>query len=344
MRYVAALAALLGIVLIACGSSSNSSPSTSTAPGSRSSGSSSSGSASASAETSSLCGFRDSPPATYQHIILLIQENKSAKQIIGSKDYPYLNETLTRQCGLAKNYHSTSHPSLPNYLALTSGTTTGKAKSSNCQPKDCPQPQDNIFAQVERSGRQWRQYAQAAAGNCDTAKTDLYEPEHAVPVYYSSIAARCKEWDVPLGTPDGGALRRDLESGFLPAFAFISPDGDHEAGRTGDQWLNDWISRITATSDYRSGNTAIFVTWDEGAGDDESSGETCADITHADTSAYPSCWVPLLVISPSTRPGTTASTFLTHYSLLATTEDLLGLTPHLGDAASAPSLRSDFGL
>ena len=257
-------------------------------------------------------------------MILLIQENKSAKQIIGSKDYPYLNQTLVGQCGLAKNYHSTSHPSLPNYLALTSGTTTGKAKSSNCQPKDCPQPQDNIFAQVERSGRQWRQYAQAAAGNCDTAKSDLYEPEHAV--------------------PDAGALPSDLDKGSLPAFSFISPDGDHEVGRSGDQWLNDWISRITATPDYRSGNTAIFVTWDEGAGDDESNGETCADSAHADTSKYPSCWVPLVVISPSTKPGTSSSTFLTHYSLLATTEDLLGLSPHLGEAATAPSLRNDFGL
>ena len=113
---------------------------------------------------------------------------------------------------------------------------------------------------------------------------------------------------------------------------------------TGDQWLNDWISRITATPDYRSGNTAIFVTWDEGAGDDESNGETCADSAHADTSKYPSCWVPLVVISPSTKPGTSSSTFLTHYSLLATTEDLLGLSPNLGEAATAPSLRNDFGL
>src|SRR5436309_573316 len=344
MRYVAALAALLGLLLVACGSSSDSSQSTSPASGSRSSASPRPTSSSPATDASSLCGFRDSPPATYEHVIWLIQENKSAKQIIGSKDYPYLNQTVMPQCGLAKNYHNTSHPSLPNYLALTSGTTTGKAKSSNCQPKDCPQPQDNLFAQVERSGRQWRQYAQAAAGNCDTAKTDLYEPEHAVPVYYPSIAARCKEWDVPLGTPDGGALRRDLESGFLPAFAFISPDGDHEAGSTGDQWLNDWISRITATAEYRSGNTAIFVTWDEGAGDDESNGETCADSSHADTSKYPSCWVPLVVISPSVKPGTAPSTFLTHYSLLATTEDLLGLSPHLGDATNAPSLRSDFGI
>src|SRR5438034_2237470 len=162
MRYVAVFAALLGVVLAACGSSSDSSPSTSTVASSRSSGTARSGSATAAAETGSLCGFRDSPPTTYQHVMLLIQENKSAKQIIGSKDYSYLNQTLIPQCGLAKNYHSTSHPSLPNYLALTSGTTNGKAGRSNCQPKECPQAQDSIFAQIERSGREWRQYAQGA--------------------------------------------------------------------------------------------------------------------------------------------------------------------------------------
>jgi len=339
MRYLAALAAFLGIVLIACGSSSGSSPSTS--PGS---GPPRPGSSRAAAEAGSLCGLRDSPPATYQHVIWLIQENRSAKQVIGSRDYPYLNETVFGRCGLATNYHSISHPSLPNYLALTSGTTTGKASRSNCQPKECPQPQDNLFSQVERSGRQWRQYAQAAAANCDSAKSDAYEPEHAVPVYYPNIAARCKEWDVPLGTPEAGALRSDLDSGSLPAFAFISPDGDHEKGRHGDQWLSDWISRITATADYRSGNTAIFVTWDEGSGDDEGNGETCADSDHADTAAYESCWVPLVVISPSTKPGTSSSTYLTHYSLLAATEDLLGLSPRLGAATTAPSLRGDFDL
>ena len=86
------------------------------------------------------------------------------------------------------------------------------------------------------------------------------------------------------------------------------------------------------------------MTWDEGAGDDESNGETCADSSHADTSKYPSCWVPLVVISPSVKPGTAPSTFLTHFSLLATTEDLLDLGPRLGDATNAPSLRSDFGI
>ena len=54
--------------------------------------------------------------------------------------------------------------------------------------------------------------------------------------------------------------------------------------------------------------------------------------------------VPLLVISPWTRPGTRSSARFTHYSLLRTTEELLGLHAHLGNAATAPSLRTAFGL
>src|SRR5437667_1328437 len=158
MRLLPTLAALLGTLLVACSSSSGTPHSSSP-----SSGSQRSGSASSVAEAGSLCGFRDSPPATYQHVILFIQENKSANQILGSKDYPYLNQTLIQQCGLAKNYHSTSHPSLPNYLALTSGTPTGKRKRSNCQPKECPQPQDNIFAQAERPGRESPHYGELRA-------------------------------------------------------------------------------------------------------------------------------------------------------------------------------------
>jgi hypothetical protein len=333
LRPLATLAALLGILLVACSSSPGSPAPTLEA-----------GSPSSTPEAGSLCGFRDSPPETYEHVIWLLQENKSENQLVGSRDLPYLNQTLIAACGLATNYHSISHPSLPNYLGLTSGSASGSAARSNCQPNKCPQAQDSIFAQVERSGRPWREYAQSASGNCDDRKSDAFEPEHAVPVYYTSIAARCKEWDVPLGTPDAGALRSDLDSGLLPAFAFISADGDHENGRNGDRWLDDWISRITATEDYRSGNTAIFVTWDEGSGSDESNGEECADSSHADTSAYRSCWVPLIVISPSTKPGTRSATFFTHYSLLRTTEGLLGLSPYLGGAATAASIRSDFDM
>jgi phosphatidylinositol-3-phosphatase len=69
----------------------------------------------------------------------------------------------------------------------------------------------------------------------------------------------------------------------------------------------------------------VFITWDE---DDSSAGNHIAT----------------LVASPTTKPGTVSSTSFTHYSMLRTTEEMLGLTTFLGNAATAPSMRSAFNL
>lgn len=291
-----------------------------------------------------LCGFKDSAPQTYKHVIWILQENQSEVDVVGSRDAPFINQTLLGGCGLAINFHNVSHPSLPNYLGLTSGMTSGDASHSDCQPVRCPQPQVSLFEQVEVSGREWRQFAQSMDAPCSARKTKQYEPEHAVPVYYTRLTNRCKQWDLPLGSVSSGALRFDIDRGVLPAFTFVTPDGDHESGRAGSQWLSEWISLLVATPAYRSGDTAIFVTWDEGSGHDNREGERCSDTEHANTGAYPSCWVTTIVISPSTRPGSKSSTYFNHYSLLRTTDELLGLHEYLGNASMAASMRKDFNL
>ena len=50
-----------------------------------------------------------------------------------------------------------------------------------------------------------------------------------------------------------------------------------------------------------------------------------------------------MVVAPSVSPGTVAGDAFTHYSLLRTQEELLGV-PFLGQAATAPSMRAAFGL
>jgi hypothetical protein len=95
--------------------------------------------------------------------------------------------------------------------------------------------------------------------------------------------------------------------------------------QTGDRWLKNWVARITQSTSYRAGKTVLFITWDE---DDGSNGNHVA----------------LIVVSPYTTPGTRSETAFNHYSLLRTTEDLLGIRNHLGLAARAPSMRSAFDL
>jgi hypothetical protein len=87
--------------------------------------------------------------------------------------------------------------------------------------------------------------------------------------------------------------------------------------------------------EYTSGSTAVFITWDEGTGG--STGENC--VSNTDTS----CNVATIVVSPSTPAGAQSATSFSHYSLLGTTEQLLGL-PLLGQAASATTMTSAFNL
>jgi hypothetical protein len=54
--------------------------------------------------------------------------------------------------------------------------------------------------------------------------------------------------------------------------------------------------------------------------------------------------MPFIAIAPTVSPGSAVSMPVDHYSLLRTTEELLGLRPYLGGASTAPSMRASLGL
>jgi phosphatidylinositol-3-phosphatase len=84
------------------------------------------------------------------------------------------------------------------------------------------------------------------------------------------------------------------------------------------------------------GSTVVFITRDEGTGG--KNGEACATST-----SDASCQVATIVVSRNTPTGSTSATLFNHYSLLGTTEQLLGL-PALGSASSADLMTSAFDL
>src|SRR5579884_821244 len=290
-----------------------------------------------------ICSTSGSPPQHYQHVIWIWMENHSYDQIIGApgssvaQRSPYVNGTLVPQCGLATNYHNVSHPSLPNYIAATSGSTQGLS-SNKLQGYSVP----NLFQQVQDAGLQWRSYNEAMPQNCYASDAGTYPADHNPALDYTSLASTCPQWDVPLGTTSSGALEQDLAKNTLPSFAFVVHDGCDSSESCsidqGDAWLSTWVPLIVGSSAYRSGSTAVFIVWDEG--NKGTSGEDCLS-NLKDTS----CHVVLLALSPYMRPGSQSSTLFSHYSLLRTTEELLGL-PLLGQAASrsTASMRSAFGL
>jgi phospholipase C len=279
------------------------------------------------------CG-RTPEPSHYKHVVEIWMENHSYDSVIGSPDSPYVNQ-LASECGLATNYHNITHPSAPEYLAATSGELGG---AGDCTPSQCPDYNDNIFAQLERAGKTWTTFAEGMSVNCDQGPLDSgyappYDVNHNPPVYYPALLQSCLKNDVPMGTITSGNFATALAHG-LPAFSFIAPDLNHDTHNApvavGDQYLSQLIPAITASHDYRDGSTAIFLVWDEGEGG------TATDCAYNTTDI--GCHVAALVISPSTRPGTLSAELFNHYSLLKTSEQLLGLH-YLGHAAD-PQVRS----
>jgi hypothetical protein len=95
---------------------------------------------------------------------------------------------------------------------------------------------------------------------------------------------------------------------------------------------------IISSRAYRAGNTAIFITWDEGEG----GGSHACALNTSDGD----CHIAMLVVSPATPRGTRSALLFNHYSLLKTTEQLLGITSFLGHAndSSSRSMRAAFHL
>jgi phosphatidylinositol-3-phosphatase len=260
------------------------------------------------------CGTASTPPASYDHVVWILMENHSYSQIIGSSSAPYIN-SVASECGLASDYLAISHPSLPNYIALTSGSTQGITDDN--PPSSHPLNVPSIFSLLPGGGS--RSLEESMPSNCDKTDSGEYAVRHDPETYYTNLGSDCANFDVPL------AASPDLSA----RFTFVTPnliDDMHDGTvAQGDTWLSGFLPKVLSSSQYQAGRTAVFITWDE---DDGSSGNRVAT----------------LVIAPSVVPGTVASAAFNHYSLLRSTEEMLGVSPLLGNAATATDMRSAFNL
>jgi hypothetical protein len=296
------------------------------------------------APSPSPCGTLTTAPA-YKHVIVVMDENHSYGNIIGSSQAPYIN-MLAAECGLAAEYHNITHDSLPNYLGITSGLTYQSLLpfDKDCLPSSsCEVTTSNVFHQASS----WKEYAESMPSNCYKLNDGKYAPRHNPAVYYTDLS-NCATNDVPLGTTSNSALLKDFSSeSTAPAFSYVTGNlCDDMHGTTGcsastlitkgDTWLSDWIPKITSSKVYQDNDTVIFLVWDEGAGG--TVGEQCYNNT-----TDQSCHVPAIVIAPSVTAGTVVSTQFDHYSWLKTAEQLLGLS-QIGQAKSAKSMKSGFHL
>jgi acid phosphatase len=262
----------------------------------------------------------------FSHVFIIVLENHEYGGVIGNPAAPYLN-SLARSYGLATNYYGAAHPSLPNYLALTAGSTFGIA--SDCT--GCFVSARNIADQVDASGRSWKAYMEDLPGPCYLgAFSGGYALKHDPFLYYTDIRndpARCARV-VPFTQ-----FNADLAAGALPNYSWITPNlchDMHDCGvAAGDAWLGGVVPSILASPAWRSGGV-LFITFDEGS----TSAGCCGDSYGGH--------VATLVISPLGRRGFRSGVAENHYSLLRAVEDAWRLGDLRAAACACTSRMSEF--
>jgi hypothetical protein len=265
------------------------------------------------------------PPA---HIAVIVMENEEYGDIVGSRSAPFINALASRYA-LATGMYGVTHPSLPNYLALTGGSTFGI--DSDCT--DCSAgPARSIVDQLETAHLSWRAYMEDLpaprdrAGTCFTgASAGDYAKKHDPFVYYARIVqdpSRCVNI-VPLSR-----LTLEEREQALPRFIWITPNLCHDmhdcSVSTGDRFLAGLVPPLLGALG-RGG--LLFLTWDEGSSDDG-----CCRLASGGH-------IVTIVAGPGARPHARLAAPTDHYSVLQTIEDLLGLGRLRGAACPCtPSL------
>lgn len=279
-----------------------------------------------------LCGWRTTPPSTYKHVVWILMENHTYSQVIGQTTAPYMTDLATKSCASSTKWDDnySSLPSLPHYIALTTGSNQGITDDQS--PSVHPLTVDNLFRQVRTAGQTEKEYAEDMPANCTTSGSSPYAVRHNPATYFVDTADRsaCQKNNVPMGAfPTSGNLYNDIKNNTLPNFAMILPNVCHmthgpcnttDQLKQGDDFMKSIVVSLTNSADYQAGNMAIFVIYDENT------------------------YIPNAVIAPTVKPGFVTSTGTSQFSALRTTEEMLGIKSYLGEASKAPSMRSLFNL
>jgi len=298
--------------------------------------------------TGTTCGTANGIPVCrtasgiprFTHVFVIVMENTSQSTLMMSTNTPMIHGLISSWAS-GSDYHGVTHPSMPNYLAMTSALDVSGIRC-DCQPRGnacsalscnrltgncgCPQSAQHLGDQLEAAGLSWKDYGEDMGSPCNMSIAGDYAPKHVPFLYYENVqndSARCAAHVV-----DYSHFAADLAA---PAtYSLIAPNLVHDmhdpitGGATnlanGEAWLSTNVPPILASPAYTQGGLLI-IAWDE----DDLSGILAPDDP-----------IPFILISPFAKNGGYVSTVhADHRALLATIEDGLGL-PRLGAASIAP--------
>lgn len=255
---------------------------------------------------------------TFGHVVLVVEENHSYSEVIGNSSMPYLND-LASQYGLATQYFANAHPSLPNYLMLTTGLTETFDDNFSGTISD-----NNSVRELVKAGKSWKAYEESipAAGYLG-GDAPPYLRHHDPFSYLSDVQNNQSQAAniVPFSQ-----FVTDLANNALPQFSFITPNVNNDAHdgtlAAADAWLQANIAPLLANSAFQSSGLLI-ITFDEG---------DTSDVDHGGGH------VATIIVSSKPRTGYQSQAVYQHQSALRLALAASGLTSFPELAGAAPDM------
>jgi phosphatidylinositol-3-phosphatase len=235
----------------------------------------------------------------FTHVVLVVFENHEASSIVGNPEAPTFN-ALARRYARLTNYDAVAHPSLPNYLALVSGSTHGI--TSDCW--NCIVRAGNLADTLAAAGKTWKTYAEDLPyAGFTGGSAGRYAKKHDPFLYFRDVAdSRSRLGRVVPYTQ----LARDLAARRLPDLSLLIPNLCHDmhdcSVATGDAWLKAHVVPLLRSPELQGG--VVFAVFDEGTSDTGGGGR-----------------VEALALGPTVRRSARFRRATSHYGLLRTIED-----------------------
>lgn len=259
---------------------------------------------------------------TFAHVVLVVEENHSFSDVIGNSSMPYIN-SLAQQYGVAAQYFANAHPSLPNYLMLTTGKIETFDDNFGGVIGD-----DNVFKELTKENKTWKVYAEnlPRAGYLG-GDSPPYVKRHNPAVYFSDVQ---NNPSLASNIVPFTQFASDLGNNALPQFAFVVPNVDDDAHNgtlpQADAWLNSNIAPLVSNPAFQASGLLMIV-FDEAE---------MNDLDHGGGQ------VPAIIVSSRSKKNYTSHTFFQHQSTLRLALEASGVGTFPGAAATAPDMTEFF--
>ncbi|HET7891532.1 MAG TPA: alkaline phosphatase family protein [Candidatus Sulfotelmatobacter sp.] len=258
----------------------------------------------------------------FSHVVLVVEENHSYSEVIGNSSMPYLNG-LASKYGLATQYFANAHPSLPNYLVLTTGLIETLNDSFSGTIGD-----DNVVRELSKAGKTWKAYEEALPSTGYLGDDSGTYLRHHDPFSYLSDVQNSSSQAANIVPFTQFAT--DLANNALPQYSFVVPNVNDDAHNgtlaQADAWLQANIAPLIANSSFQSSGLLI-ITFDEGNQSDVQ---------------YGGGQVATVIVSSAAKGGFQSKTLYQHQSVLRLVLASSGVNSFPGLAGTAPDMTEFF--